>query len=102
MMRKYISAHGNEFAAIIRNKDFAERFSVKGKALKNVPAGCDKDHPQAEYLKNKSWFLEYPVADNQLDSADDFTASAARLFRLMKPFNDYLNKALIDFKMPER
>ncbi len=102
MVRKHISAHGDEFVAIIGDKNFAERFAVKGEALKNVPAGYDKDHPQAKYLKNKSWFLEYPVADEQLDNAEDFTGSAARLFRLMKPFNDYLNKALIDFKMPER
>ncbi len=102
MVRNYIYAHGDEFAAIISDKDFTARFAVKGEALKNVPAGYDKDHPQAEYLKNKSWFLEYSVTDELINDAEDFTGSAARLFRLMKPFNDYLNKALIDFKMPER
>ncbi|MDR1690153.1 MAG: DUF2461 domain-containing protein, partial [Clostridiales bacterium] len=88
--------------AIINDKGFAERFTVKGEALKNVPTGYNKDHPQAEYLKNKSWFLEYSVADDQIDSAGNFTAEAAQVFRLMKPFNDYLNKALANFKMPTR
>ena len=102
MVRNYISAHGDEFAAIISDKEFAKLFTVKGEALKNVPLGYDKDHPQAEYLKNKSWFLEYPVSGEMLVDADSFAAAAAHIFQLMKPFNDYLNKALADFKMPVR
>ena len=56
--------------------------------------GYEKAHPQAEYLKFKSWYLEYPLKDEELADAEAFTARAAELFRIMKPFNDYLNKAL--------
>ena len=31
-----------------------------------------------------------------------FLTKAAGLFRGMRPFNDYLNRALADFRMPER
>ncbi len=102
MVRDYISAHGEEFEKIIKDKHFSEYFTVRGEALKNVPKGYNADHPQAEYLKNKSWFLEYPIADASLDNIDAFAGQAATLFRYMKPFNDYLNKALIDFTMPTR
>ena len=71
-------------------------------ALKNVPAGYDKEHPQAEYLKFKSWYLEYPLKDEELINAETFSAKAAEIFRIMKPFNDYLNKALEGFQMPKR
>ena len=77
-------------------------FTVQGTALKKVPVGYDKEHPQAEYLKFKSWYLEYPLKDIELNDADTFSKKAAELFQIMKPFNDYLNKALADFQMPTR
>ena len=102
MVRDYISEHGGEWEEIITAPSFQERFTVGGSALKNVPAGYEKEHPQAEYLKYKSWYLEYPVQDKELTDGDLFLAKAADIFRLMKPFNDYLNNALTGFKMPTR
>nr|WP_243172878.1 DUF2461 family protein [Blautia pseudococcoides] len=40
-------------------------FTVGGTSLKNVPAGYHKAHPQAQYLKDKSWYLEYPIGDER-------------------------------------
>ena len=76
--------------------------SYKGVTLKNVPSGFDKEHPQAEYLKFKSWYVEYPLKDEALQNADLFVTKAAGLFQIMKPFNDYLNRALAGFQMPSR
>lgn len=102
MVRDYICAHPAEWEEIIHNPEFGKYFKVQGTALKNVPAGYDKEHPQAEYLKYKCWYLEYPVTDEALKDAEAFLAEAVRIFEIMKPFNDYLNKALAGFKMPER
>jgi hypothetical protein len=70
--------------------------------LKNVPAGYDREHPQAEFLKLKSWYLEYSVMDDVVADGDLFLAEAVRLFQAMKPFNDFLNRALEGFEMPSR
>ena len=102
MVRDYISANGAQWEQLINTPDFKEHFTVQGTSLKNVPAGYDKEHPQAEFLKYKSWYLEYPIKDTELVDAEQFLDRAAELFRLMKPFNDYLNKALADFQMPTR
>ena len=102
MVRDYIVANGREFGEIISDKAFAESFTVKGEALKNVPKGYDPNHPQSEYLKHKSWYLEYFVSDKRVADATDFVRHAALMFRLMKPFNDFLNAALRGFKMPAR
>ena len=102
MVRDYIAANGKEFDTIINNKLFAEHFTVKGEALKNVPKEYDCLSPQAEYLKNKSWYLEYFLPDELIADTDSFIHQAAKIFRLMKPFNDFLNAALKDFKMPVR
>ena len=102
MVRDYISNHGSVWETIITDPVFREHFAVGGAALKNFPPEYEKDHPQAEYLKYKSWYLEYPLQDTVLMDGKRFLDEAAEIFRLMKPFNDYLNKALTNFKMPER
>lgn len=102
MVRDHIAANGGEWESILHNPEFQKEFSVRGTALKNVPAGYDREHPQAEFLKFKSWYLEYPVKDEELCDADAFLTKAAGLFRTMKPFNDYLNRALEGFQMPAR
>lgn len=58
--------------------------------------------PKADYLKFKSWYLEYPIKDEELHDVEAFLTKAAGLFRMMKPFHDYLNKALANFQMPAR
>ena len=68
--------------------------------MKNVPKGYDPAHPQADYLRNKSWYLEYPVSDEEVTDENRFVKQTALLFRYMKPFNDYLNTALKGFAMP--
>lgn len=102
MIRNYICQNGEEWEKILKEPDFQKYFTVKGTSLKKVPAGYEKEHPQAEYLKFKSWYLEYPIQDEEFLNAERFSVKAAELFRIMKPFNDYLNKALADFQMPAR
>ena len=102
MIRDYIAQNGEEWEKIIHKPEFEKYFTVEGTALKNVPAVYEKEHPQAEYLKFKSWYLEYPLKDKELNEAEAFLAKATEIFRIMKPFNDYLNKALAGFQMPTR
>ncbi len=102
MVRNYIVKNGEELENVIHDSEFQEYFTVQGSSLKNVPAGYDKEHPQAEYLKFKSWYLEYPIKDEELNDTEAFLTKAAGLFHIMKPFNDYLNKALAGFRMPAR
>ena len=102
MVRDYIAANGEEWAQIVNAPAFKKRFTVQGTALKKVPAGYAREHPQAESLKLKSWYLTYPIKDAALGDAEQFLTCAAEIYRLMKPFNDYLNKALAGFQMPTR
>ncbi|MEN6314995.1 MAG: DUF2461 domain-containing protein [Clostridiaceae bacterium] len=99
MVRDHIVTHGDEWQQIISAPAFTEIFTVKGTALKNMPNGYDPAHPQAEYIKNKSWYLEYPVSDQQLLDAD-FISCAAAIFIKMQSFNSFLNEALDGFQMP--
>lgn len=102
MVRDYISAHPDEWNDIITDAAFNKYFTVKGTALKNVSAGYDKNNPQAEYLKFKSWYVEYFIPDEDACDGEKPIQTSLEVFKAMKPFNDYLNKALKDFKMPAR
>lgn len=102
MVRDYISTHSEEWNTIINNTEFKKYFVIKGNALKNVPAGYDKQNPQAEYLKFKSWYLEYFITDEEIANSELFVKKAIDIFKIIKPFNDFLNKALVSFKMPSR
>ena len=48
MVRGYLAEHPEEWDEVIRAEEFRRYFTVKGSALKNVPAGYDKEHPVAE------------------------------------------------------
>lgn len=102
MVRNYIAEHPDEWNGVINSADFKKYFTVKGASLKNVPAGYDNDHPQAEYLKYKSWYLEYFLSDEEVCNGANFLRKSVEIFKAMKPFNDFLNRALKDFKMPAR
>ncbi len=102
MVRDYIAAHPNEWNDIITDNQFKKYFTVKGTALKNVPAEYNKEHPQAEYLKYKSWYLEYFMSDEEVVDSEAFLQKTVEIFKAMKPFNDFLNKALKGFEMPTR
>lgn len=102
MVRDYLAAHPAEWETIIHAADFENHFTVQGTALKNVPKGFDKEHPQAEFLKYKSWYIEYPISDELFADSETFLPKAIKVFKAMKPFNDYLNKALDGFTMPTR
>ena len=59
MIRDYIAQNGEEWEKIIHKPEFEKYFTVEGTALKNVPAGYEKEHPQAEYLKFKPSYLYF-------------------------------------------
>lgn len=101
MLRDYIAVHGDELNAIVESESFKRYFTVKGVALKNVPKGYDPKSPYAEFLKYKCMYLEYPIKDDEI-LKPNFVAEATEIFFAMKPFNDFINEALKEFKMPHR
>ncbi len=100
-IRSYIAGHGEEWESVIHAPEFERYFKVQGNALKNVPRDYDKEHPQAVYLKNKSWYVEYFVPDDVVRDSEGFLKLAVEVFLAMRGFNGFLNRALEGFTMPE-
>lgn len=102
MVRDYISAHPEQLRRILEDSQFKKHFTIDGSALKNVPKGYDPENPMAQYLKYKSWYIEDYFKDELLEDTDAFIEYAVERFRMMRPFNQFLNEALTGFQMPER
>lgn len=95
-IRQEISAFGDEFLEILERDEFRNYFrglSVEDK-LKKVPQGFEKDDKMAEYLKLKHFIVTHPVSDEQLLSENAFK-EFAKIFKAMKPLNDFLQTPFI-------
>ena len=101
-IREELAENGAEFLQIVQEPFFEKNFELVGEKLKKVPQGFDPALPQSEYLKYKSWALEYHLADEAVADRDAFLRQAADAFLRMRPFNDYLNRAREGYKLPER
>ncbi len=64
-----------------------------GSRLKTVPKGWDRNHPYAEILRNKD-FGKYHHCDENFFLDPSWPERAAELFRVLKPFNDFLNYSI--------
>ena len=65
-------------------------------ALKKVPKEYPDDAPYADFMRLKSYSLFTNVGDDFL-LQPDLVERVAGLFRTVKPFNDYVNRA-VDFR----
>ncbi len=99
-IRDQIVLEDSRFEAILAAPDFAEKLTLQGEKLKNVPRGYDKEHPCSELLKHKSWYVEYGIEKDLFLDREAFLDEAVDVFRRIKPFNDFINKALEGFEMP--
>lgn len=101
-IRQAIAESGQEFLQLVQEPFFAAHFELVGEKLKKVPQGFDPALPQSDYLKYKSWALEYHLPDESLLDRPAFVRQAAEVFLRMRPFNQYLNRALQGYQLPAR
>jgi uncharacterized protein (TIGR02453 family) len=93
-VRQEIDYNFKEFNSILTDKNFKKYFkNLEGEKLKTNPKGYDTDNEAIEYLKHKSFIVSVPVSDSELLESD-FSKKLLERFKLMKPFHDFLNRAL--------
>ncbi len=91
-LRKEISLYGQEFLNILNDKEFKRYFPEldQDDKLKKVPQGFEKEDPMAEHLKLKSFIAVYNLKDDEILSREA-VKNLSRIFKAMKPLNDFLN-----------
>lgn len=95
-VRQAIDTHWEEFEAIVRSPKFRKNFGDlcrEDRVLKRVPRGFSADSPAAEYLKLHHFYVWKRLPD-ELVTSPAYVPEALRLYALMKPLNDFLNRAV--------
>lgn len=96
-MRKEIAFFHDDLEEIMSNKSFKKEFSDfdrnEKNLLKNPPRGYEKDHPAIEFLKLKS-FETSQKFDFEEVLKEDFVAKMSKKLLVLKPLNDFINRAL--------
>ncbi|RZS94926.1 DUF2461 domain-containing protein [Cecembia calidifontis] len=93
-IRQEIDYSGNELSAILEEPDFKKAFGgLEGEQLKTTPKGYESDHPYIDLLRFKSFIVSTPLSDQEINCGK-FRQKAIDHFRKMKPFHDFLARAI--------
>ncbi len=91
-IREKISEQPEEFIKIINSKEFIKYFGgIDGEKLKTAPKGYPSNHPHIELLRFKSYLVVNEASDKMV-LRDDFKDHVLKVFKAMKPLNDFLNE----------
>jgi len=93
-IRQEIYYHPRDYIGIVENKEFKATYTLPYfDQLKTAPKGYPKDWEHIDLLKNRSYAVGHPIAEKELYAAD-FLTKAIELFKVVHPFNRYLNRAV--------
>lgn len=93
-IRRAIDARADEFLSILHNRTFIKTFKkLEGEKLRRVPKGYPADHPMAEWLKQKQFFVwvEWPEAKSK---KAQLVKEVASVFEAATPLVRFLNHAM--------
>jgi len=91
----------NEFAhdskamrAILNDLEFKKVFGeLKGDAVKTAPRGFEKDHPNIDLIRYKSFYFEHHFSDSDVFD-ENFVFEVTKTFLSVRPFFDYMSEVL--------
>jgi uncharacterized protein (TIGR02453 family) len=93
-IRQEIDYNTEEFKGIINSKSFKKTFgTLQGEKLKTAPKGYEKDHPEIELLKHKSYIVSKPLSDDELYNKN-LVKIIAQSFKELYPLNQFLNRVV--------
>lgn len=95
-IRQEIDYNYPQFLKLIQAKDFKNYFgSIEGEKLSSVPKGYEATNEAIEYLKHKSFLMVHHIKDTDFKKSD-IHKHIISVFKAMKPFDDFLNEALVN------
>jgi uncharacterized protein (TIGR02453 family) len=96
-MRKEIAYFHDDLEEIIAAGNFKKEFGDfdrnEKNLLKNPPRGYEKEHPAIEFLKLKSFETSQKFEIEEV-TKKDFVAKMTKRLIVLKPLNDFINRAL--------
>jgi uncharacterized protein (TIGR02453 family) len=94
-VREHVASNARKLRAIVESPTFSRVVGpLAGGRLQRVPRGFPKDHPAAEYLKQRQFLAgrEFPAA---FASSPKFYSGVVNVFRHVAPLTRFLNEPLL-------
>jgi uncharacterized protein (TIGR02453 family) len=93
-IRKAIAGQPERFLSIIEQKNLKKVFGrLQGEKLQRVPRGYEPDHPMAEWLKHKQFFVWVEWPETKC-FREKFVDDVAVVFESATPMVRFLNEAM--------
>jgi uncharacterized protein (TIGR02453 family) len=96
-VRREIDGFYDDLEAIVEEPEFKKLYgkldSDENNTLKTAPKDYDKAHPAIEFLKLKSFTATAKLSDGDIEDKD-FIKKTAKKLLVLKPFVEFLNRAL--------
>ncbi len=95
-IRTEFQMDASEIRDILKEPAFAKAYGgvfTPRDPLKTAPKGFDKNDPNVDLLRLKSFFVTRAFTDEEVQ-APDFGATVLAHFRLLRPFFDYMSDVL--------
>ncbi|MDN3669666.1 DUF2461 domain-containing protein [Echinicola jeungdonensis] len=100
-IRQEIDYSGEEMLRIINEPSIHKRFGeIQGERLKTSPRDYNADHPYIDLLRLKSFIFTHTLSDKDITS-QGLIGKIIDDFMLLKPFQDFLVKAVEDVETGE-
>lgn len=94
-IRKAIAGQASKFLGVINDKKFKKRFgTIEGDKLKRIPQGYEENHPMAEWLKLKQFFVGVSWPDTK-SLRSTFVEDLVAVCEDATPLVRFLNKAIL-------
>ncbi|MCA6075512.1 DUF2461 domain-containing protein [Fulvivirga sedimenti] len=93
-IREAIDYDGDVLQSILDEKRFKANFVLEQDLLKTSPKGFTQDHPHIKLLRYKSFAVMHTVTRQEV-CHPDFQDKVVELYKVMMPFRDYLNRAVL-------
>jgi uncharacterized protein (TIGR02453 family) len=94
-IRRAIAAYGKDFLAIVEDQKFKKIFfPFEWSKLQRIPRGFDENHPMAEWLKYKQFFVGVSWPESRC-YRKSFVKETAAICETLTPLVRFLNKSLM-------
>ncbi len=93
-IRKEFETDATEIREIIASENFQKLFGkLEGDEVKSAPRGFDKNHPNIDLIKKKSFLVTRKFSDKEV-VASDFREKLNESYLGLRPFFDYMSDVL--------
>ncbi len=93
-LRHAIVDNIEEWEEIVNSPEMQKHFpDWCSTSLKTIPKGWDKNHPQAQYLRMTN-YGKFMACDDKFFLDPTWPERASEMFRILKPFVDFLNYSM--------